>query len=1458
MERPVLYSSAEKTNGAKLSRLLIDGGTEVLRKLFNSYHSPTNLVAALNSNYFTLNNLLKKKVLHKTQWDQLFPPGGGVPDSKTFDITLLFVLLANICGLSPPALGWHTKPPPGDNSLEANLARIKSFRNELHGHVTTTGLDTATFTALWKEISAVLVDLGHDLAEIDRLEAECCGEEEYLNVLFEWGDREEEIRSQMKEVTEAQIKTLKVVEDVRQLLKTTVCKKLKGTVEDNDSDEILKNLAKSEFKGDIEFHAGRFQVSTREWVFKEVEEWLDDRNCQNRVMVISGNAGMGKSVISAIICKRMREAGRLSGSHFCQHNNVRYRNPQLMLQSLACHLCHALPEYKNALVEQLSRNVGAELDNLGVEELFALLFKEPMDIVADPGRNTLIVIDGLDESEYQGRNELLDVIANHFCKLPRWIRFLVTTRPERNITESLKRLEPFQLEPNADKNLEDIELFFKNQLHFVLNRDVTDACLKNLVEKSEGLMLYAYFLVEFIQKNVSLLDQRKLDDSLPLGISSVYHSYFKRLEAELYKEVGIKEENFLVFLCAVTACREPLPLSFILNILGLGTKAKSEQRKANKAISCVSALLPIRDGRLHIIHKSVKDWLTDKSCYGDHDFSVDEEEGHSILASLSSNVLDDVKQKGVHDSQFSDTEKYALQHGVQHMLALREESRPCDLEEAVKKYVVDLELVYAKLCVSNTYNTVASEDVLNVQMHEISKALSGDLQKALSSLLFLLRKHRNTLRNLPRVFFQLALNEGGPELSLKASNALETRYSEIPYMECLDDEPPQGGTSVELHCSDTVACFDVSPQLDLMVCECHDETIQLWSLQTSKLEWVRPVIFKKDYSGVPFGSAYKIPPSSQNDNLDPSLRPLSCYRSVVFHPNGDLVLPGSLSRVYTIGGDQQRLFPSSSCEFTVCQFSGDSSMMLTDCLDETECVIIWSLATGKEIARLTRNEPVLAFTCSRDGTLLAISHQRSICLFEVGYGFRCLGEKVIPLACGLINFSPNNQVLACLHLTELSKHPFRFKVSLEDSSNMSQKAVLEEIDQDISNDSCPWEFEHRTKGGFLLGDPIDISSEKLSSVVPFWEAGFISVLNKETALMSSPDLNYLSRINLRKLNKSREDSETVVQDVAFSIDGETLYVVSNNELETTQTTVTAWDVSNTKIRGQLQLRLISLMPVKDGVVLVAQNKSPELWNFKLSRYVRRWSMLNGITKTIPISEELVACVGRQGDVSILATTGKETILSTIQPFEQRYVVACNSKYQLITVGQKHHFRPNVKDSLLKGTLRLSSMTSLIWERDLSQPWCEGYKDLPHCIFSPKDDFVVVWGNPLLDSPGVHILDAISGDTHHTLPNSNNVVDCKFVSDEECLVYNRGINVLRLFNVKSGDLLSVMDIEERPCCLAVCLPHHLIAICLSSDRFRLIRVWSPQTKDRRKNKRVKQSNEQHEGWLSQLLDMIILG
>ena len=257
-----LASSPAKTNGNKLSRLLIDGGTTVLRNIFDHYHPPTTLASDLNSNSSILKNLLHRRVLNGRQWDKLFPPGGGVPDSSTFDITLLFLLLTNICGLSPPLTGWHNKPSPGDNSLEANLARVKFFRNELYGHVTSTGVDATSFSSFWQEISITLRSLGLDQAEIDRLKAEQGGEDKYLNVLIEWASSEERIRTLLQDIRQFQTTVKKTIKEnhqsqlelINQTLQSLTLKLEEIEKAQRKTQDVVEEVLKMELKGQKILH----------------------------------------------------------------------------------------------------------------------------------------------------------------------------------------------------------------------------------------------------------------------------------------------------------------------------------------------------------------------------------------------------------------------------------------------------------------------------------------------------------------------------------------------------------------------------------------------------------------------------------------------------------------------------------------------------------------------------------------------------------------------------------------------------------------------------------------------------------------------------------------------------------------------------------------------------------------------------------------------------------------------------------------------------------------------------------------------------------------------------------------------------------------------------------------------------------------------------------------------------
>lgn len=102
----------EKANYTRLSRLLVDKGTEALRNALHTVHPPSSLPTVLTTNRTRLLKL-KPRIVNDHHWNLLFPLSGNPPDSKTFDITLLSILLRNICNLTAPTTGWNSLPRPG-------------------------------------------------------------------------------------------------------------------------------------------------------------------------------------------------------------------------------------------------------------------------------------------------------------------------------------------------------------------------------------------------------------------------------------------------------------------------------------------------------------------------------------------------------------------------------------------------------------------------------------------------------------------------------------------------------------------------------------------------------------------------------------------------------------------------------------------------------------------------------------------------------------------------------------------------------------------------------------------------------------------------------------------------------------------------------------------------------------------------------------------------------------------------------------------------------------------------------------------------------------------------------------------------------------------------------------------------------------------------------------------------
>ena len=215
--------------------------------------------------------------------------------------------------------------------------------------------------------------------------------------------------------------------------------------------------------------------------------------------------------------------------------------------------------------------------------------------------------------------------------------------------------------------------------------------------------------------------------------------------------------------------------------------------------------------------------------------------------------------------------------------------------------------------------------------------------------------------------------------------------------------------------------------------------------------------------------------------------------------------------------------------------------------------------------------------------------------------------------------------------------------------------------------------------------------------------------------------------------------------------------------------------------------ITNLFPVLDKLQLV------------LTQHFGFWSYYGDTPKGLemfPISDERVVCTS--GRTAIILHTIKTDLVSI--PLFGMNLLACNSD-PVIHMRNRH---------------------TLLWEKILP----EFFSELAR-LFSPNDEFLVIWGKSL--QPGVYVLDPSSGKLLHILQTGGGASVCKFVSEVDCVVLSflpcGDDSCFRLFNIRSGDLLSLIDLETWPRLIASCPGKGFIACALrkSEDLFKIIQT-----------------------------------
>ena len=1359
----LLGSSDDTFNGMKLMRLILDAGTEALRKVFQGIHtgnlqvvlsckSSFSTCTSTTCNYHCLSDLKTRNIIKQNQWDKLYPPHPNDPNIGDFDITLLSVLLRNICGLSPPSTtGWDKLPTPSDLSVEADIIRVKLFRNEHFGHRPQSAVSEADFKALWVEISLPLVRLGIDQKEIDRLENEECGEEEAKRILKEWNECDNKIAN--------------ALENIQNSVNTLVKRD-----EESQSDGLLKkHLVRFNFQSEIDFLNGKCTTGSREWVLERVFTWFNDLTSENRAFVISDVAGMGKSVIAAVICKIFAE--HVGAFHFFKYNDSQYNNPNFFLQSVAWQLCKVIPAYKEALIQKLSGNLGNPLNDMNIQGLFSVLFKEPFSSISGPGKRILIVLDAVDESEYRGRHELAELISNRFHELPSYIRFLITTRSQDNLVSAFTELKPLSMQANDKENLNDIKIVLQDKIPSS-NRSAPDF-IDSLAKKCDGSMLYAFVLTEWYKHNSSVF----AIDNLPKNVEGYFKICFERLERDLLKLVGVSRTSFLSFLGALAVAKEPLPEGFLGTIFGFENPADAKDKLA-KAINVLSLFLTKEDKGISFFHKSVRDWLVDPC--REHYPHINVQYGHKLLFDLCVKKLDELKRKCVSKKRVSSVVvSYALKYWISHMLEGLEDAEK--LEGFVDRYLIDLEVMFATVFVDINVILI---NLRSLESHNISEDMSTSARELVKKLYSLIQKFAFSLQKYPQTFLQNVVNEGEEQLSSKASDLLRTRYRDIFYFQLDEHDRQNDAVEARCHLSGTIQSIDVSPNNDYVVCGYKDGGIELFSLATGMSEW------KKEDFVVPFHPLY------------------ICIfpHQVVFHPRENLILPGRLDKVLTLQGEFTAgpfHCDEDSSEFSNCCFTVDGSRMVTN---NDNGLFVWNVYNGRR-ERSISCHPLRSLSFAASGDLLATTDIDNVfSVYDLTNDYRVNDRRIesewrVDIVCPF----DHNSWLCCVD--------FELKLVNDDLVLSSDFGFLSDIPLP-GNDRSLRELQR------FLRHPEESWLSKVFARYPTSTCRYFLIGDKYVLLFSC-DVSIMCLFSIENLAQTEQSAsngnECVV--INISLNGDFVYLSNDSTENFTLCKLPSRDKYSRPLTNKF-----NFLVVRDGVIFYSKGNAciPELWNIDVTQCLSSFDQLTDTMDCLSVSDEVIACVcnqtARKCRIIFFNVSTKEIVKEMIvsENIPSRMDVrACSIKYHVLT----QRFEPF-------GTFLWKDGEKMDWWKDVFyQVSTEHY--IYNSQFSPDGNKLAIC---FYYSNKIWIFDIASQVVQAQIatdwPGWHGSLVLKFF-DNENLLYSSVDNMLYCINTNSCEILTCLDIGYEAGKISVCRKRNIVCVGFRYfGNFKLVTVCPP--------------------------------
>jgi hypothetical protein len=324
-------------------------------------------------------------------------------------------------------------------------------------------------------------------------------------------------------------------------------------------ENVATQLKAIAFDRDIERLTQSF--TGREWVFEEIDRWLQQDN--ERFFILTGEPGVGKSTLAAHLIQTRKD---IVAYHLCQAAELETLKPGRILRSLTAQLMETVPDYGLALLNTIKATLEAnvkiqvkqasdskirevyienlnpsDLEKEDLENVLDILIRAPLAALPKiyderhkpaPERG-IFLIDALDvavstEDAAQDDQDIVTLLAALLEdeSLPSWVRFVLTSRPDRRVLREFEPLQPYKLEEMSQQNLEDIRHYiqkrlaepaFHNQLEAAQMSSQT--LVDELTQLSMGNFRYVRFLLDDLEAGKHSLNNLAV---LPESLAETY------------------------------------------------------------------------------------------------------------------------------------------------------------------------------------------------------------------------------------------------------------------------------------------------------------------------------------------------------------------------------------------------------------------------------------------------------------------------------------------------------------------------------------------------------------------------------------------------------------------------------------------------------------------------------------------------------------------------------------------------------------------------------------------------------------------------------------------------------------------------------------------------------------------------------------------------------------------------